>query len=101
MGRRSRPAVTGPVPARRLPRWLASASHKVAGRRRQAITTTGGERNGSTPFLATNPPVGGPVSAGWREGTLTRVKELTTLCDWAATTTDVAGYWIFVESIQQ
>ncbi|MGB5937360.1 MAG: hypothetical protein WBG76_16040 [Ornithinimicrobium sp.] len=29
------------------------------------------------------------------------MQELTTLCDWAATTTDVAGYWIFVESIQQ
>ncbi|MGB3186432.1 MAG: hypothetical protein WBB15_11265 [Ornithinimicrobium sp.] len=56
---------------------------------------------GDSPPAPTNPPVGGPVSAGWREGTLTRVKELTTLCDWAATTTDVAGYWIFVESIQQ
>jgi hypothetical protein len=27
-------------------------------------------------------PVGGPVSAGWREGTLTRAKELESLCAW-------------------
>lgn len=27
-------------------------------------------------------PVGGPVSAGWREGTLTRAKELEALCEW-------------------
>jgi hypothetical protein len=27
-------------------------------------------------------PVGGPVSTGWREGTLTRVKELESLCSW-------------------
>ena len=29
-------------------------------------------------------PVGGPVSSGWRECTLTRVKELDTLCAWAS-----------------
>lgn len=27
-------------------------------------------------------PVGGPVSTGWREGTLTRAKELESLCAW-------------------
>jgi hypothetical protein len=27
-------------------------------------------------------PVGGPVSPGWREGTLTRAKELESLCAW-------------------
>jgi len=27
-------------------------------------------------------PVGGPVSVGWREGTLTRAKELESLCAW-------------------
>lgn len=27
-------------------------------------------------------PVGGPVPAGWREGTLTRAKELESLCGW-------------------
>jgi|GEM_PF-718377 len=46
-----------------------------------------------------NPPVGGPVSAGWREGTLTRARELTTLCDWASLNTEVAESWVFVDSI--
>lgn len=27
-------------------------------------------------------PVGGPVTSGWREGTLTRAKELESLCSW-------------------
>lgn len=27
-------------------------------------------------------PVGGPVSVAWREGTLTRAKELESLCAW-------------------
>ncbi len=48
-----------------------------------------------------NSPVGGPVSAGWREGTLTRVRELTTLCDWASVNTEVAESWLFVDSITQ
>lgn len=48
-----------------------------------------------------NPPVGGPVSAGWRESTLTRVKELTTLCQWAAMNSEAGDSWVFVESIQQ
>jgi len=43
--------------------------------------------------------VGGPVSAGWREGTLTRARELTTLCDWASLNTEVAESWVFVDSI--
>ena len=56
------------------------------------------------PSSASQPPgptpkVGGPVSAGWREGTLTRARELTTLCDWAAMNTEVAGSWVFVDSI--
>ncbi len=48
---------------------------------------------------ASNPPVGGPVSAGWREGTLTRARELTTLCDWAAVNTEVPEAGLFVDSI--
>ena len=31
---------------------------------------------------APGPAVGGPVTAPWREGTLTRAKELRSLCDW-------------------
>ncbi len=52
-------------------------------------------------FPARNSPVGGPVSAGWREGTLTRVRELTTLCDWASVNTEVTESWLFVDSITQ
>jgi hypothetical protein len=33
---------------------------------------------------ASRRPVGGPTSRAWREGTLTRAKELESLCDWAA-----------------
>lgn len=51
------------------------------------------------PPVPSNPPVGGPVSAGWREGTLTRARELTTLCDWAAVNTEVPEAGLFVESI--
>jgi hypothetical protein len=29
------------------------------------------------------PPVGGPVCSAWREGALTRAKELESLCNWA------------------
>jgi hypothetical protein len=32
--------------------------------------------------LSGDRPVGGPVPAGWREGTLTRAKELESLCAW-------------------
>jgi len=32
--------------------------------------------------VARERPVGGPVSSGWREGTLTRAKELEALCAW-------------------
>ena len=71
------------------------------GRTRPSRPAPATRSSSASQFLGTNPPVGGPVSAGWREGTLTRVKELTTLCEWAATTTDVDGYWVFVESIQQ
>ena len=55
----------------------------------------------ASPSTKTNAAVGGPVSAGWREGTLTRVKELTTLCEWAALTSEADDAWIFVASIQQ
>jgi hypothetical protein len=42
---------------------------------------------GPGPVVRTPPerrPVGGPVSRAWREGTLTRAKELESLADWAA-----------------
>jgi hypothetical protein len=45
-------------------------------------------------------PVGGPVSAGWREGTLTRARELATLCDWASENTEVEDPRVFVDSIR-
>ncbi len=45
--------------------------------------------------------VGGPVSAGWREGTLTRVKELATLCEWAELHSEVKDSRVFVRSIHQ
>jgi hypothetical protein len=35
------------------------------------------------PDLTGTRPVGGPVSVAWREGTLTRAKELESLCAWA------------------
>jgi len=66
-------------------------------------SVAGPEGSGRAPAAqhaaASNPPVGGPVSAGWREGTLTRVRELTTLCDWASVNTEVAESWLFVDSI--
>ena len=67
--------------------------------------TAGTGARGSAPRAqhpgAHNPPVGGPVSAGWREGTLTRARELTTLCDWAAVNTEVSGSALFVDSIHR
>ena len=36
----------------------------------------------TSPGPAPGPAVGGPVTAPWREGTLTRAKELRSLCDW-------------------
>jgi hypothetical protein len=36
----------------------------------------------SDPDVTPQRPVGGPVSAGWREGALTRAKELESLCLW-------------------
>jgi hypothetical protein len=37
---------------------------------------------GPPPHVTPMGPVGGPVSAAWREGTLTRAKELESLCAW-------------------
>jgi hypothetical protein len=37
-----------------------------------------------SPTSGNRQPVGGPVSRAWREGTLTRAKELESLADWAA-----------------
>ena len=64
----------------------------------QAEAARGSASSRHTP-QAVHPPVGGPVSAGWREGTLTRARELTTLCEWAAVNTEVAESWLFVDSI--
>jgi hypothetical protein len=47
----------------------------------RADTGKRGDTGGAVATFAQR-PVGGPVSAGWREGTLTRAKELETLCDW-------------------
>ena len=46
-------------------------------------------------------PVGGPVSSGWRECTLTRVKELDTLCAWASANHEEGNDDVFVEAIAQ
>jgi hypothetical protein len=66
----------------------------VASQRSAAGGSTSGHH-----AAAGSPPVGGPVSAGWREGTLTRARELTTLCEWASVNTEVAESWLFVDSI--
>lgn len=36
----------------------------------------------TAPDVAAERPIAGPVTAGWREGTLTRAKELEALCAW-------------------
>jgi len=46
-------------------------------------------------------PVGGPVSAGWRECTLTRVKELDTLCSWASANHEGGNDDVFVSAIAE
>ncbi len=46
-------------------------------------------------------PVGGPVSAGWRECTLTRVKELDTLCAWASAHQEDERSDVLVEAVAQ
>ena len=94
---------------------LSTAPERVAGRAETDRTdvppgierpaTAGTGSPGSAPVAqhaaASSSRVGGPVSAGWREGTLTRARELTTLCDWAAVNTEVAEFPLFVESIHQ
>jgi hypothetical protein len=58
-------------------------------------------RPGAHAFTGDDSSVGGPVSAGWREGTLTRVKELATLCEWAELHSEVKDSRVFVRSIHQ
>lgn len=58
--------------------------------------------NETRPEAVRSPGVGGPVSAGWREGTLTRVRELTTLSDWASVNAESQEERaLFLESIRQ
>jgi hypothetical protein len=45
-------------------------------------------------------PVGGPVWIGWREGTLTRAKELESLCDWVCENNPRAGCQAISEAIR-
>lgn len=45
-------------------------------------------------------PVGGPVWAGWREGTLTRAKELESLCAWAAANKPEPGAGALVQAVR-
>src|SRR4051794_12313668 len=45
-------------------------------------------------------PVGGPVSAAWREGTLTRAKELEFLCEWVVATHPKPHSEILVEGVR-
>lgn len=51
------------------------------------MSVTATQRLSEEPPDASARPVGGPVSAGWREGTLTRAKELESLCAWVAAST--------------
>ena len=46
-------------------------------------------------------PVGGPVWVGWREGTLTRAKELESLCDWVCENNPQAGCEAISEAIRR
>ncbi len=94
---------------------LSTAPERVAGRTEadRPVVPPGSERpvtagagsTGTAPraqhAAGSNPRVGGPVSAGWREGTLTRARELTTLCEWAAVNTEVAEFSLFVDSIHR
>jgi hypothetical protein len=79
--------------------WFGHATHETAASD-SAIpfpdppTSTGriaDEAPASLPPLSRNgemEQVGGPVSAAWREGTLTRAKELESLCAWVVANTD-------------
>lgn len=44
-------------------------------------------------------PVGGPVRSGWREGTLTRAKELESLCYWALANKHHENIHVHVEAV--
>jgi hypothetical protein len=47
------------------------------------------------------PSVGGPVRVGWGEGTLTRAKEIESLCDWVCDNNPRAGCAALTESIRR
>ena len=56
----------------------------------------------SLPSLLSNgqmEQVGGPVSAAWREGTLTRAKELESLCAWVVANYRRPGSEILAQSV--
>jgi hypothetical protein len=46
-------------------------------------------------------PVGGPVRAGWREGTLTRAKELESLCAWVLANKPLDNCEVLAKAIAQ
>lgn len=92
-----RPSPSWPPAPSDWPFWVPSDG----GHERPAATSDGGSVVESTVPTEVSLPVGGPVSAGWREGTLTRVKELATLCDWASTNSEVEDPRVFVDSIAQ
>ena len=45
-------------------------------------------------------PVGGPVPVAWREGTLTRARELEALCEWNSQKHAGEGDWALVEAVK-
>jgi hypothetical protein len=45
-------------------------------------------------------PVGGPVSSGWREGTLTRAKELESLCLWIMANSPRENSGVLADAVQ-
>src|SRR4051812_41255396 len=58
------------------------------------------EQPGSVPVTDQIEAVGGPVSVAWREGTLTRAKELEALCAWARTNSTRKNGEILAAAIQ-